>query len=459
MAPGYREWLDQLRGITEYEGFMAALVDIRDSMVFYERDLMLAGYTGMVEGLMVSALAAACLEGDAQAEDASCRVREVVDGLPQALADPEAPADVQAVIEAFLRVGAWILRERLPVYVLAFSRYAHDDYDPEKRIDALVLEAEMCEAAEDHQQCLDRLGEVGALMLRGQVFRPRWIDVVPTRLQLALAGLRNMTSQLAATYPDFPWGPIQQERLRRPAPRVVVDMQAFRRRRLMAQDLWQGKSLPPAADEVDNLLDRVFEGPQPLDEGTRAALDRYAEQVVPVLLGMVYSHHLVDGPSAEPRAVAGAIRWLALLRRHEVVERLVELAAAPGIAREVAREAKEALERLGGVAVDGVSEYLRRTGSPSGGATLASILAQMPRSEKTFRVLLELFQRLHWEDDGKLAAAAVLAEYGDGRAVQALQQALRDPQLPAGRTRLELEGVVRRLTGQSSGRRKRAAKG
>lgn len=464
MASIYRELLGKLEEMASYEGFVSTLIDIRDSMTFYDRDLMLAGYTGAVEGLIIAALAAACLEGDEAVEQAFAAVRKVVDEFPQRLTDPTAPIDVQAVADAFLRVGGWMLRERVSAYILAFSRYVHGDYDMDASVDVLVGAAQEL-ADRDPQAALDRIGEVGALMLRGRLLRPRWAEVVEGRLQLWLMGLRYMVAHLASIYPEFPWGPVEEQRRRRPEPGAVVDLEAFRRRRLLLREGWQppvpGRAAPPQ-DPVDALVERVFDGPAALDRETLAALERAAEEVVPLLAGMVRSRQLLEGPVAEPAAVVAAIRALAHLRRHEVVARLVELATDPGVPREVALEARAALERLGHLAVDGVREYLHRTPSLQAGAALARLLVRMPRSDETFGVLVELFHRLRWEDEGKLAVAAALAEYGDGRAVDVLRQALRDPQLPAGRVRRELQSAVRRLTAasrrQRTPRRRRMAR-
>ncbi|NLG69895.1 MAG: DUF2150 family protein, partial [Firmicutes bacterium] len=193
MASAYRELLSRLEATSTYEGFVATLVDIRDSMLFYDRDLMLAGYAGTLEGLIVSTLAAACLEGDAAAEDAFASVREVVDEFPHRLADPSAPADVQAVAEVFLRGGCWMLRERVSAYLLAFSRYLHGDYDMESSVDQLVAAGHGL-MDRDPQAALDRVGEAGALMLRGRTLRPRWADLVDGRLQLWVTGLRYMVA-------------------------------------------------------------------------------------------------------------------------------------------------------------------------------------------------------------------------------------------------------------------------
>ena len=452
----YQELLEHLDAVTRFDGFVSALVDIRDTMVFYDRDLMLAGYTGNVEALIVSALASACMISDEAAARAFAAVRQVVEELPQRLAPPEdAPVDVQAVVQAFLRVGAWVLRERVAAFVLALDHYLRGDYDPDGCVDALVAEAqELLES--DPQRALDRLGEVGALMLRGHFLRPRWLTVVPPRMQLWLAGLRNMAGHLAATSGSFPWAAVEEQR-RRSQPPQVVDIQSFRRRRLMAMDAWRLFETPRPRDEVDRLIERIFAGPEAVDDALVAALGALGEQPVPVLLGLARARHLVDPQAGAPGAVAAAIRALCRLRRHEVIPRLIELVTDPQTPPEVALEALQGLEGLGGLAVDGVSEYLQRVPTPRGGPALARVLARLPRSEKTFRVLVDLFQRVGWEE-GKLAVASALAEYGDGRAVAVLEQALRDPQLPTPDHRRALEGVLRRLAGRRPARR-RVAKG
>ena len=450
------DWLEHLDQVTRFDGFLAALVEIRDGMVFYDRDLMLAGYTGNLEALIVSTLAEACMAGDEEASRAFAAVRQVVDELPERLAAPDdAPADVQAVVHSFLRVGAWVLRERVSAFLMAFDHYLRDDYDLRHAVDVLVSQAQVL-VEQDPQRALELVGEVGALMLRGQFLRARWLSVVPPRLQLWLTGLRNMAGHLAATAQSFPWAAAQDQRRRVQAPRVV-DLQAFRRRRMMALEAWRLFDTPRPRDALDGLVERIFEGPHGVDEATVSALAAMGEQPVPLLLGIARAAHLVDPQTGNPGAVCAAIRVLCRLRRHEVVPRLIELVTDPQTPEEVAVEARHGLEGLGALAVDGVSDYLRRVATPRGGPALARVLARLPRSEKTFRALVDLFQRVRWED-GKLAVATALAEYGDGRAVAVLEQALRDPQLPTPDHRRALQRVLRQLSGRPPARR-RVAKG
>ena len=451
LASAYRELLSRLEATSSYDGFVTTLLDIRDSMLFYDRDLMLAGYAGTLEGLIVSTLAAACLEGDTAAEEAFASVREVVDEFPRRLADPSAPADVQAVAEAFLRVRCWMLRERVSAYLLAFSRYLHGDYDLETSIDQLVAACQEL-VDRDPQAALDRIGEAGALMMRGRTLRPRWAELVDGRLQLWVTALRYMVAHLASTVPSFPWAPIEEERRRSAPVRAVVDLDAFRRRRSVLRDAWHPPTGGPT-DPVDALVERIFDGPGALDPPTLALLERMSEQVLPLLAVTVRARHLLDGPSAHPAAVAGAIRALAHLRRHEVMARLVELATDPGVPASVAVEARAALECMGHLAIDAVRQYVQRTPSLPAGSALVRLLVRMPRSDQTFHALVELFQRLRWDDEGKLEVASALAEYGDRRAVAVLRQALDDPRLPSDQARRTLQSAVRRLTAANGGQR------
>ncbi|HEY8487228.1 MAG TPA: hypothetical protein VIL11_07525, partial [Limnochordales bacterium] len=367
------DWLEHLDQVTRFDGFLAALVEIRDGMVFYDRDLMLAGYTGNLEALIVSTLAEACMAGDEEASRAFAAVRQVVDELPERLAAPDdAPADVQAVVHSFLRVGAWVLRERVSAFLMAFDHYLRDDYDLRHAVDVLVSQAQVL-VEQDPQRALELVGEVGALMLRGQFLRARWLSVVPPRLQLWLTGLRNMAGHLAATAQSFPWAAAQDQRRRVQAPRVV-DLQAFRRRRMMALEAWRLFDTPRPRDALDGLVERIFEGPHGVDEATVSALAAMGEQPVPLLLGIARAAHLVDPQTGNPGAVCAAIRVLCRLRRHEVVPRLIELVTDPQTPEEVAVEARHGLEGLGALAVDGVSDYLRRVATPRGGPALARVL-------------------------------------------------------------------------------------
>ena len=451
LASAHRELLERLEAAASFEGFVASLLDIRDGMLFYDRDLMLAGYAGTLEGLIVSALAAACLHDDEAAERAFAAVRRVVDEFPQRLAQKEAPADVQAVAEAFVRGACPMLRDRVSAYLAAFSRYVHGDYDLGASLDALVGAGQAL-AEREPQAALDRLGEAGALMLRGRPLRARWDDLLEGRARLWVDALRHMVAHLASTAPSFPWEAVEVERRRCPPGRAVVELEAFRRRRSALLAGWPRQTaIPP--DPVDMLVERVFAGPQALDPPTVDALERAAEEALPVLAGIVRARHLLRGPAAHPQAVAAAVRALAYLRRHEAAGELVDLAASPAVPGEVRAEARAALEQMGPLAVDGLRAYLQRTPELDGGSALVDLVARLPRSDQTFRALVEIFRRLRWEDDGKMVALAALADYGDSRAAQVLRQALEDPRLPPGAARRVLESAVRRLT---SGRRRRA---
>ena len=56
MQRDYRELLEEIKEITTVDGFVSSCLEIKESMFFYERDLMLAAYTASLELLIVAAL-------------------------------------------------------------------------------------------------------------------------------------------------------------------------------------------------------------------------------------------------------------------------------------------------------------------------------------------------------------------------------------------------------------------
>ena len=81
MKIDYREMVQRVKEITTIDGFITECLEIKDSMFFYDRDLVLSAYTASVELLTASALFYAVLEGPSQAE----KVRDELEGCVQRL--------------------------------------------------------------------------------------------------------------------------------------------------------------------------------------------------------------------------------------------------------------------------------------------------------------------------------------------------------------------------------------
>ena len=98
----YRELLQELWHLVGYNGFVSTCLELKEGMLFYERDLLLAAYASGLETIIVSALYWACLDSlDALEETASCTERLLGD-MPARLHLRDSPIDVQALVESFL---------------------------------------------------------------------------------------------------------------------------------------------------------------------------------------------------------------------------------------------------------------------------------------------------------------------------------------------------------------------
>src|SRR5690554_4236825 len=172
----FREMVHEVKEITSIDGFVAACLEIKESMFFYERDLVLAAYGASVELLTIGALFIASLEGDDVAQEVydelSQSLRDLVDGLQNTLL----PLDIQFLGEHFVRGVAYAAQLRFPVYELMMKYYRNGIYESSPSIDELLRQAQANLA--NRGSGIDRiLGLVGARMLRGEHLRPIWLHI------------------------------------------------------------------------------------------------------------------------------------------------------------------------------------------------------------------------------------------------------------------------------------------
>ena len=83
MREKYREIMDELDYITTHEGFVETCLDLRDSMYFYDKGLILAGYAGSVEMLMSFAMFWAVLEAPERGEEIFDEIADITNHLRQ----------------------------------------------------------------------------------------------------------------------------------------------------------------------------------------------------------------------------------------------------------------------------------------------------------------------------------------------------------------------------------------
>ena len=112
MQRDYQELLAEIKEITTADGFVSSCLEIKESLYFYELDLMLAAYTASLELLAAAALLHATLKSRADLLKARAAVEHYVENLLADLNKFRFPLDVQYVVDRFLQGPAPRIRWR-----------------------------------------------------------------------------------------------------------------------------------------------------------------------------------------------------------------------------------------------------------------------------------------------------------------------------------------------------------
>ncbi len=289
----YREIMEELDYITEHEGFVETCLDLRDSMYFYDKGLVLAGYASSVEMLMSFAMFWATLEAPDDAERIFDEIAAIVGNLADRLRADDLTMDVSALIETFLQTTGWVLAQRFVVFRHMFQAYGNDDYDPTASSDQRLREAQAL-VEKDNMAAAKLVGQVGAMALRGVEIRPVWFYIARPRMQMWLRGILGAIQNFAAAAQfSFPVDAVDRERQkwRTDTGKPVVDLKAFRNLRypMMPADtpdiLRRG--------ELDDDLVQLFDG-GPLDEEIAEHLAAAGDAIEDVLLAILSSPELAE---------------------------------------------------------------------------------------------------------------------------------------------------------------------
>ncbi|HBG00667.1 MAG TPA: hypothetical protein DDW87_03720, partial [Firmicutes bacterium] len=270
MHRDYRELLEEIKEITTVDGFVSACLEIKESMFFYERDLMLAAYSASLELLMVVALLSAALKGKRELLKAQTEVERMVEGLFTELEKFQFPLDIQYVVDHFAQGAGLQTRLRMPAYAAMMRCYASNAESAEGDLDSIVQKAHKVLGAvgPDVEADLNSLlGRLGAKMLRGARLRSIWLKVSPPRIQMVLLGLQTLMNNFRVTpYYNYPLEDIAVERQKRRKVKgnVVSDLGVFRNFR-------QGGSghtdlnTALSKDEYDHFFESLFSSFEHLD--------------------------------------------------------------------------------------------------------------------------------------------------------------------------------------------------
>ena len=416
----YREIMEELEYITDHDGFVETCLDLRDSMYFYDKGLILAGYASSTEMLMSFAMFWVTLEAPDQAEEIFDEIAAIISGIEDRLRADDITMDVAALIETFLQTTGWILAQRFVVFRYMFEAYGNNDYSLADSSDRLLREAQAL-VEKDNTQAAKLVGQVGAMALRGVEIRPVWFYIARPRLQMWLRGILGAIQNFAAAaHFSFPVDTVERERQkwRADAERPVVDLKAFRNLRypMMPADtpdiLRRG--------EPDDGLVELFAG-GPLDSETAKRLVATDESIKDVLMAILETEELgEENATGEGWAPVNVLELLEQLDYPETVSVLLGVLgrARGAIFRSQAmqllvhHDQKAAEVALAKLQEDdlGVQEALG----------IIDFLSQV-RPAVTYAPLVKLLDKaVTWEE--KLSVARSLLQTGDARAIPHLRR-------------------------------------
>ncbi len=419
MAEAY-DLLQELLEAGSPPGFVETCRDLRDSMLFYDREVLIGAYTGALEGLAFNVLLDAAIGQPETFPTATERVRDFIRALPDNLDLREFPMDVQSLAERFLETGGRSLYEAFPAWVAALHVYQSGEYSDDDDIDRLLAEARYQAELGNESQALARIGRVGALALTGRRVRPVWGRIAGP-LEPWLHGLYTAVEAVANHERlTYPLRPIGEERLRRSARGVVRDLSLRRRYDEPASDVWRDH------DDVDRFYSEVISGRDRLSEAAYAVVQAQGVTLLPVLLTMVGARELRDDEqSREHLAPVRALDALVALHEAEAVPMLLRIVAEVDPQDELFTAAQTGLVKLGSAAAPQVLSFASGEADAETAIYLSEVLSRMDKNERVFRFLTSLFRKTSWWE-GKGALVRALADYGDTRALPLLRDALRN---------------------------------
>ncbi len=438
MQRDYKELLEEIKEITTADGFVSSCLEIKESLFFYELELVLAAYTASLELLAVAALLNAALKSRRDLLRARAEVERCVDTLLADLTKFQFPLDIQYVVDRFLQGPAPRIRWRFAVYREMIKAYASLDEAAPDDLDALLRRAHKAiqgTEADFGPRLAAVLGQVGARMLRGARLRPIWVQVSHPRIQVVLSGLQTLVNNLRVTpYFNYPLEDLATERQKRRKVKgnVVADLGVFRNFRQGGSGYTE-LNIAFERDEYDHFLEGFFTGFQ--------YLDVEPDQTVVDLITMVFearSVHLgVDGRFLL-RLMVYCSRW----KLSQVSDAVLELLAELDWEDPLFYESWSLLKSLAGKALPAMRRFARANPESPLLPYLALFLSSGPPSKRRWSLLKEIFEHYPDDNEDKAHIALSIARYGGEDAVAFLEQVLTADKNANGSYRRELEKAL-----------------
>jgi hypothetical protein len=347
----------------------------------------------------------------------------------------ELPKKERKRVAKFIAAARPLYGELGQMMQAVLGAYARNEYDLNANPNDLILAAERA-LPQDLSAALSLVGRAGAMGLRGKRWWWRWDQelAAPLTKWITLAG--NLVDDL--TLGGEPFGPIEQER----ATWHAFDAEEAQDEPVDDSVLAEVEKELQATDEVDELIDRLYEGEHALTDDLEKAFAARRDEAIPLLMEVAEDEELWREESPGQGWVSiHAVELLGKLRAQEAVPTLIDIIAASESADIIQSQAMFALEKIGSPAAPAVLDTIHYTRDRDLKANLAPILGKVGRGRAdTFDTLAALFKELKW-DEFRIFAVMGMADLGDRRAIPILEQALNDPELSE-MDRREVIGVL-----------------
>ncbi len=406
MKIDYQEMLKEVEELTTIEGFVSACYELKENMIFYDRDLVLAAYGSTVEFWLVATLFCAGLESEEVALEVDNKLHQSIKRFFDQLVTQSLPLDIQFLGGHFLKGAGWVIEQRYPVYARMLYQYRTGKYAEVTTIDAVLYKVQQAIGQGDWKSVERLMGQAGSMILRGAHLRPIWFRIGHTRLQMWLSGLQTLVNNFSvAPYFTFPFDDVWAERQKRAKVNgnVVVDLAAFRNFRKDAGGFTDQRILV-VPDEYDQELTTLLEGNKV--ERERAVEVEHRKVLEPLLAMIVGSFGI--GKDLSNSYVRNALELLLYWQSPKTASLVMKLLVQLEPWDDMFPFCLDILQNLGSKAVSEIAKYVRKDPLGPMQFLMADVLANMRKSKRVQALLLEIFEQAKWGHGKEIIGGAML---------------------------------------------------
>lgn len=413
--------MEEIGEITTVDGFVSSCLEIKESMFFYERELMLAAYAASLELLSVAAMLTAALKGRRELHKAHSEVERSVDGLLAELERYQFPLDIQYIVDHFMQGAGFQTRLRLPTYLQMMYAYCQGAESSREDLDSVIHQMHLLlleDPGEQQEEELNRLlGQAGAKMLRGASLRSIWLRISHPRIQVVLQGLQTLMNNFRVTaYYNYPLEDIATERQKRKKVKgnVVSDLNVFRNFRQGGSG-YTDLNTVFEKDKYDHFFESLF--------SSFEHIDVQPDQVVIDLILKILDLRLVNADIHQ----GFLMRLLVYCNRWEIVQVgdvILQILAGLDADDPLYFECWILLKSFDAKVLPAIRRFARKNRDSSLLPYLAVFLSHGPPTKRRWSLLREIFEQYPEDSEEKAQVALSIGRYGGEEAVAFLEQAL-----------------------------------